>query len=219
MPAQNPRNRIGAVLGSNYHYFKPENSFNHEYKTNASFVYSFEWIYFLTKRISFCPRLSLSTLIYSADYHFAAVQLPDPLIPMHTEVNTTYSEIPVFLGFSIFPFNSTRKFNMTIKGGPSWLFPGTEDEKTTFQTNTTRNAGYLNSTVTAVNADLVFHFRDGQHAEWKVCAGYAYMLNGIDRIMDENPSRISLTAGLNFDVRWKCFFKRGAWKPFPVSCD
>lgn len=198
----------GIVYYNNIHSIS---GFQHQYEYNKiSPLYSLDIGYKCSKRLNFSTGFSYFQVKYKANFNWTAVNTNDPSMPLTTNINPSIYDIPITCAFN---FIAKEKFSYYCSTGINLSFLASKEKTTVYMDNSTRRFDYLNPFIQGA------HFGTGVLIKGiKIEAQYRMFSKGFDSFMLQNPSAFCLKIGITDKIQWKCFFRKGAWKPFP-RCD
>lgn len=208
---------LGPSFGFNsYSNIKAHSGFNHQYTyTKTTLSYGIDICYHFSKRSALTTGLHFFNVAYKVDYAWIFQQPNDPAIPRNTEVRANYADIPIIYNFKII---SRDKIVIYTATGIVASFLSSSSGSTTYEDNSVRKFDYLNSFISSLHLGIGLQYNLNKNIGIKVEPNYRLFLKGFDSIMEQSPTAICGTVSIVGKIDWKCFFKKGAWRPFP-TCD
>jgi opacity protein-like surface antigen len=208
---------IGLVGGVNsYLNIKANPGFDHKYNfTKTGFRYGIDLSYRFSKRSAITTGLFYYNVAYKVYYAWILQQPNDPFIPSNTDIRINYLDIPIIYNFSII---SQGKILVYTATGVIASFLSSQTGSTTYQDNSVRNFENVNSYITSLQLGVGLQYNLNKNFGIKIEPHYRLFLKGFDNIMEQSPKAMNATIGIVGNLDWKCYFKKGAWRPLP-TCD
>jgi hypothetical protein len=195
----------GIVYYNNIHSV---NGFQHQYEYNKlSPLSSIDIGYKFSKRLNVSTGFSYFQINYKANFNWTAVNTNDPSMPSTTKIKPSIYDIPLTCTFN---FIAKEKFSFYGSTGINFTFLASQEKTTLYIDNSTRTYEYINPFIQGA------HFGTGVLIKGlKIEVQYRMFSKGFDSFMIQNPSAFCLKIGFIDKIQWRCFFKKGAWKPLP----
>lgn len=199
-----------------FNNIKSDPIFNHEYTyAKVGPGYTIKADYNLSKRFAISSGINYFMLHYKANYKWIPAQTLDPLVPVEADVKVGFSQVPFHVKFSII---RRKKINFYLSGGIAATFLSSANENTLYANNSIRKMEYLNTFFLNPTAGAGILFNDNKGMGFIMEISYCKFSKGFDTFMAPKPEAISIGIGISSTINWKNFFKKHAWRPFPV-CD
>lgn len=193
-------NNIHSAQGSQHHY---------EYKKTSP-LWGIDINFKCSKRLILSTGFSTFQTRYKANFNWVATNVNDPAIPRSTNIKPFLYDFPLACSFN---FVAKEKFSFYASTGINFIFIDSPQKTTVYMDNSTRKFEYINPFIQGA------HFGTGVLINGiKIEAQYRLFSKGFDSIMTQDPSAFCIKLGVVDKIQWKCFFRKGAWKPLP-RCD
>ena len=111
-----------------------------------------------------------------------------------------YLEIPVIYNFS---FLSKEKIVLYSATGIVTSILISSDDRTTFEDNSIRSSGNLNSFLPSLQLGAGLEYDLNQNWGIKIEPQYRFYLKGFDNLMNQHPTAINGTIGIVYNFRAK----------------
>ena len=197
------------IIGSPdfYNYqFKSIPGFDHEYKTKTNYSLGLSMNYNFAEKISVKTGLLFSTKGYILDYSWGNIEPNDPLIPLESNINVSYIDIPVLVSYD---FVHQDKLSLFASTGivTSFLIKekeiskmGDGSEKETEFSKTGLNQKF-NKTIFAIDLELGLKYNLSEKLFISIAPYLRYGLNKIsDEVLESNPMSYGASFGFHFNL-------------------
>lgn len=148
---------------------------------------------------------------YDVKYDWGSQQGINSVLPDHSNYRSLYIDVPLNYHFS---FIARDRFSVYTTAGVAATILNGSDDSTTYFDNSVHESVFINKFIPAVQFGVGFRY------EWKdnyfaIEPHYRVFMKGFDSVMDQSPQAMYISLSFGSRIDWKCFFKKGAWKPLP----
>jgi opacity protein-like surface antigen len=192
---------IGINGAPSFYTIKSDNlGVNHQYTSKPGYHVGIDLSFHFSKRSEITTGLYYSNAGYKVDYNYIFQQTADPAIPRSGDITMGYLEIPVIYNFS---FITKEKFVLYSGAGIVSSFLKSSNDRTTFQDNSIRSSGYLNSFLPSLQLGLGLEYDLNKNWGIKIEPQYRFYLKGFDIWMNQRPTAFNGTIGIVYNFRTK----------------
>ena len=206
--AQDSKFSIG-ITGSPdiYNYeFKPIPDFYHTYKTKTNYSIGLSVSYNFAERFSVKSGLLYSTKGYILNYSWIGAEPNDPFIPVESNMNINYLDVPVLISYD---FLQLDKLSLFTSSGIVASFLIDENETSTMGDGSEKETDFsrvmfnqsFNNTLVAIDLEVGLNYNINQKVYVSVAP---YLRFGLDKISDEvlesNPISYGASLGLHVNL-------------------
>ncbi len=196
---QNKKFTIGIAGSPTFFDIKSAKGFNHEYTKKISYRIGLDIEFPLGKRSTIATGAYYTTLGYKVVYKYIFAQSNDPYIPRNTDVTANYLDIPLTYNFKII---AKPKFELYLLAGAVYSKLISSNDRTTFEDNSVRNSGYLNSSLLSLQSGGGVQYKLTDRLGIKLNSHCRLFTKGIDRIMYQQTKAFDVTLGIALTL-WK----------------
>jgi hypothetical protein len=196
--AQEKRTAIGITAGPSFYTLAAETGFAHEYTSKSSFRAGIDLLFFLSRKSELRTGISYSNVGYKVDYNYVFTIPGDPQIPRSGDITAGYLEIPIAYNFNCI---SNEKLVMYLSTGIISSILISSDDKTTFEDNSIRSSGYLNSFLLSFQVAAGIRYNLNDLLGIKFEPQYQLFMKGIDKFMNQSPTAINLMIGMVYNLK------------------
>ena len=199
---QNSKLTIDIAGSPCFYNIKSAKGFNHDYKPKQSYNIGVDLLYRFNKRSLISLGFYYSSLSYNVVYNYIYSVQGDPSIPSSGNISAKYLDIPLIYspwayGFYISP---KQKLELNISTGIVSSMLLSSNDNTTFEDNSIRNSGYLNSFVLSVQLGVGLKYIYNDKIGIVIEPQYKWFLKGIDKLMNQYPTAINGKVGIIFKL-------------------
>lgn len=207
----------GALMGLNlYSNIEAASGYTHEYNSKRTgSLFGIEMMYRPSRRSAFSIGLLHSNVAYKANYSWTVQQSNDPELPVSSDIQLNYLDLPVRYCFSII---SREKVTLYTNAGFAASFLSILRGSATYADGSVRGFESVNAFIPGVQLGTGIQYNVNKNLGFKIETNYRAFLKGFDKIMAQSPTALQGTIGLIANFDWECFTKKGSWKPLPI-CD
>ncbi len=194
---------------------KAQNGFNHKYSNKYAFVLGVNTRFNFARRSSVTTGYNVFGFKYKVNYVWIVNQSGDPNMPLSGNIRMRYLDFPLSYNFK---FILKKNYSIYATSGATYSLIGAISDKTTFANNTTRNSGFATKSLLSYQFGIGFEFGTKKGDRVTIEPYYRIFNKGFDTVMYQTPRSFGVKVTIFSKIQWKCFFQKGAWKPWP-TCD
>ena len=195
--SQNKKLTVGIAGAPTYYNVKSAEGFNHEYTKKLSYRVGLDLGFHLGKRSTISTGAYYSTIGYKVVYKYIFIQPNDPYIPRNADITANYLEIPLTYNFNVV---AKPKLEFYLSAGIIYSRLMSSDDRTTFENNSVRSSGYLNSSLLSLQGGIGLQYNFTDRLGIKLEPHYRLFTKGIDRIIYQQTKSFDATLGIIFTL-------------------
>ncbi len=188
---------LGLVSSPNFYSIKSHPGFGHTYHADVGMSIGLESFYSFGNRINLGLGGSLNSLSYQVNYLYTFEDPGDPHIPRSSIKKAVYLDIPLFLRTDLLVSNKMKLYT-SLAVNSSFLI--NSEDQTTFEDNSVRDSGFLNSFLLSSQLGLGLVYKLHPKIGLKFESKFRYYLKGFDVLMNANPSLVQTVIGIEYSL-------------------
>jgi len=198
--AQENKLAIGITVSPSFYTVTSETGFNHHYASEPGFRGGVDLSFHLSRKSILTTGVYYSSVGYKVEYNYILNDPGDPAIPRSGDINAGYVDIPIAYNFN---FISKEKLILYISSGIISSMLISSDDKTTFEDNSIRSSGYLNSFLLSLQLGIGFRYNISDRLGIKIEPQYQFFMEGIDKMMNQHPASFNIALGIVYGLKSK----------------
>ena len=194
--SQNKEWSIGLIGAPNFYNIKPMKGVDYfSYENDLGLTIGLETVYSFNQKLNVGIGTNLTNLAYQGQYNFTFIDPGDPVIPREGNIKLVHLDIPVFARMNVLKHHKIGLYPC-IALNSSFLID--YEDETTFEDNSIRESGHLNSFLLSAQISLGLMYKLNDKISLRFEPRFRKYFKGFDELINRGQELFQTVVGIEY---------------------